>query len=158
MFNHLTVHKHAQYMQKKLVYPLEHHSHKVVYEKNHNNCFNNSSQFEFFHMQEKIDATQHEFSFIAPLGYNDNPTSNVKCSHFKWTKMHDKIFMSMLVTHKFVILKSIETILHNEIKIFPSVQHINHHLRYLKLLKNCMTTSMAKAFVRSHKKKQFGSL
>ncbi len=84
-------------------------------------------------MQEKIDATQNEFSNIAPLGYNDNPTSNVKCSHFKWTKMHDKIFTFMLVTHKFIKLKSIVTILHNEIKTFPSVQHINCCLRYLKL-------------------------
>jgi hypothetical protein len=84
-------------------------------------------------MQEKIDATQHEFSFIAPLGYNDNPTSNVKCPHFNWTKMHDKIFISMLVTHKSIRLKSTEIILHNEIKTFPSVQHINRHLRYLKL-------------------------
>jgi hypothetical protein len=85
-------------MQKKLVYPLECHSHKVVNEKIHNNCFNNSSQLEFCHMQGKIDATQHEFSFITPLGYNDNLTSNVKCSHFKWTNRYDKIFTSMLVT------------------------------------------------------------
>jgi hypothetical protein len=106
-------------MQKKLVYPLEFHSHKVVYEKIHNDCFNNSSQLEFCHMQENIDATQHEFSFITPLGYNDNPTNNVKCS-IAWTNMHDKIFTSMLVTHKFVILKSIVTILHNEIKTFPT--------------------------------------
>jgi len=125
MFNHLTRHKHVQYMQKKLAYPLECYSHKVVYEKIHTNCFNNSSQLEFCHMQEKIDATQHEFSFIAPLGYNDNPTSNVKCSHSKWTKMHDKIFTSMFMTHKSIRLKSIMTILHNEIKTFPSVQHIN---------------------------------
>jgi hypothetical protein len=71
-------------------------------------------------MQEKINATQHELSFITPLSYNDNPTSNVKCSHFKWTNMHDKIFTSMLVTQKSVRLKSIVTILHNEIKTFPT--------------------------------------
>jgi len=64
-------------MHKKLVYPLEHHSHKVIYQKNHNHCSNNFSQFEFCHMQENIDATQHEFSFINPLGYNDNPTQLV---------------------------------------------------------------------------------
>jgi hypothetical protein len=57
-------------------------------------------------MQENIDSTQHEFSFIDPLGYNDNPTSNVKYSISKWTKMHDKILISMLVTHKYATLKS----------------------------------------------------
>jgi len=46
--------------------------------------------------------------------------------------MHDKITTSMLVTHKFSTLKSIVTIFHNEIKTFPSVQHINRCLQYLK--------------------------
>jgi hypothetical protein len=108
-------------MQKKLAYLLECQSCKVVYKKIHNNCSNNSSQFEFCHMQEKIDATQHEISFIAPLGYNDNSTSNAKYSYFQWTKMHDKILTSMFVTHKFVTLELIMIILHNEVKTFPNV-------------------------------------
>jgi len=50
--------------------------------------------------------------------------------------MHDRIPTSMLVTHKFATLKSIVTIFHNEIKTFPSVQHINCCLRYLKTKAN----------------------
>jgi len=46
--------------------------------------------------------------------------------------MHNNIPTSMFGTHKFATLKSIVTIFHNEIKTFPSVQHINHYLQYLK--------------------------
>jgi len=47
-------------------------------------------------------------------------------------KMHNNIPTSMFGTHKFATLKSIVTIFHNEINTFPSVQHINHYLQYLK--------------------------